>query len=82
MAAYPGPYQDVMVSFSHDPCERPLNLITQMPGSRNSSGAKPSNAPVHTSPGGMVNRPLAASPRPTQGPVTDAEGWQTVGKRR
>jgi hypothetical protein len=25
-----GPYQNVQVSFSHDPCEKPMNLITQI----------------------------------------------------
>lgn len=77
-----------MVSFSHDPCERPLNLITQMPGSRNGNGARASNGVFAASPGGYVNggndfaKLLPHSPRRVQRPVVDAEGWQTVGKRK
>jgi hypothetical protein len=77
-----------MVSFSHDPCERPLNLITQMPGSRNGNGVKPNNTAVNDGSSGYAYpsndlvRSMPHSPRRVQGPIVDAEGWQTVGKRR
>ncbi|KAF7512640.1 hypothetical protein GJ744_000901 [Endocarpon pusillum] len=87
-AAYPGPYQDVMVSFSHDPCERPLNLITQMPGSRNAVEAKPHGGMSTRESNGdstassAFGRPITASPSRGQCPAVDAEGWQKVGKRK
>jgi len=33
------PYEGVMVSFSHDPCERDLHLVSQIPGHANYIGA-------------------------------------------
>jgi hypothetical protein len=76
-----------MVSFSHDPCERPLNLITQMPGSRSVSGTKPNNGSSDGGSNGSTNSSrltevLTASPGGDQRAVVDAEGWQTVGKRK
>jgi hypothetical protein len=78
-----------MVSFSHDPCERPLNLITQMPGSRNgdgrgrigtNSGSWNGNGDSHN--GSAGTGLLTASTVRGQRQIVDAEGWQTVGKRK
>ncbi len=77
-----------MVSFSHDPCERPLNLITQMPGCRNGNGAKVNSvvangsSNIYNNEGNDCARAFPASPRRSQGRMVDAEGWQTVGKRK
>jgi hypothetical protein len=77
-----------MVSFSHDPCERPLNLITQMLGSRNSSEGRGRNGTFSGSWNGHGNNgsacigPVTSSPQRGQRRVADAEGWQTVGKRK
>ena len=74
-----GPYRDVQVTFSHDPCERPLNLITQMPSSRNST--RPSNGSniSHNFPRPSV--PSSPYRRPSV-PRVDEDGWQTVARRK
>ncbi|KAI1620517.1 hypothetical protein EDD37DRAFT_157737 [Exophiala viscosa] len=77
-----GPYQDVQIGFSHDPCERPLNLITQIPypGSRDRSDSAKSGS------SGRSYNPNA--PKFVPGNVargrkgTDSEGWQTVQRKR
>ncbi|EXJ87145.1 hypothetical protein A1O3_04104 [Capronia epimyces CBS 606.96] len=79
-----GPYHDVQVGFSHDPCERPMNLITQIPypgisprdrsnSNKSASNARPYNpsAPKFV-PGTVV--------RGRKG--TDSDGWQTVQRKR
>lgn len=33
------PYEGVMVSFSHDPCERNMHLVSQIPGHANFVGS-------------------------------------------
>lgn len=78
-----------MVSFSHDPCERPLHLITQMPGSRNAAapwlqhGAMNGGSNGHINDGsGIQPLPITTSPRRGQRLMVDAEGWQTVMKRK
>lgn len=82
-----GPYQDVQVGFSHDPCERPMNLITQIPyptpgaaqRERSDSGKSLTN-------GGRGYNPSAPKfvpsniVRPRKG--TDNDGWQTVQRKR
>jgi hypothetical protein len=79
----PGPYQDVQIGFSHDPCERPLNLITQIPylgngRDRRDSAVSASSArtynptAMHFAPGN-VNRGRKG---------TDSDGWQTVQRKR
>lgn len=40
------PYEGVMVSFSHDPCERDLHLVSQIPGHANYIGGN-ANAAAH-----------------------------------
>ncbi|KAJ9645457.1 hypothetical protein H2204_001036 [Knufia peltigerae] len=86
----PGPYQEVQIGFSHDPCERPLNLITQIPcpgdgypgkgRDRRDSAVSASNirsynptAPKFTPGNVIVNRGKKG---------TDADGWQTVHRKR
>ncbi len=77
-----GPYRDVQVSFSHDPCERPMNLITQMPSSRNTV------RPLATTNGANFShnfpRPSGLiSPRRQQSlSLVDEDGWQTVARRK
>ncbi|KAJ4520097.1 hypothetical protein HRR83_002060 [Exophiala dermatitidis] len=76
-----GPYHDVGVGFSHDPCERPMNLITQIPcpgtsprdrsnSSKSGSSGKSTAAKVVP---GAVNRGRKG---------TDPDGWQTVHRKR
>jgi hypothetical protein len=74
-----GPYRDVQVTFSHDPCERPLNLITQIPSSR--SGARPGNGSniSHNFP--RPSGPASPHRRPSVSRV-DEDGWQTVARRK
>lgn len=79
-----GPYQDVQVGFSHDPCERPLNLITQIPypGSRSrdrSDSTKSSSSGRSYNPNALKFVPGNVG-RGRKG--TDAEGWQTVQRKR
>ena len=78
----PGPYQDVQVGFSHDPCERPMNLITQIPypGPRDRSD---SNKSASSGRGYNPNAPKfvpGAIGRARKG--TDSDGWQTVQRKR
>jgi hypothetical protein len=76
-----GPYQSIHVSFSHDPCEKPLNLITQIP----SAGGEPRprsgstrNQPIGSGLGTGVSRRDSKRKK-----VMDVDGWQTVrGKKR
>ncbi|RMD39370.1 hypothetical protein DV735_g5767, partial [Chaetothyriales sp. CBS 134920] len=113
-----GPYRDVQVSFSHDPCEKPMNLITQihagdmrgcgerlevpyraLPGgtgqvnnvkpSAGASSIKASTATVKT--GGSAHGIKTGGYSVTAGSnvsatkrakKVDADGWQTVTKRR
>ena len=77
-----GPYQGIQVSYSHDPCERPLHLVTQLNDPNASNPHK--RAPPR---GGSSYRPalpshINGSSRRAQGRVSDEEGWQTVGRRR
>jgi len=76
MGRVPGPYSNVGVSFSHDPCERPMNLITQMPPTASSGSGNPN----FTRLGG--NPPKRKSSLATPNLNVDADGWQTVSKRR
>jgi hypothetical protein len=74
-----GPYRDVQVSFSHDPCERPLNLISQIPSSRNDVRPSNGSSTSHSFPRPSV--PIS----PCQGPSVSRsgeDGWQTVARRR
>ena len=90
-----GPYRDISVSFSHDPCEKPLNLITQMPGSRNAVQPNGHNVRARQASGLIEGQQNGHSYRPYhprtgseqssrhQGSTSaDSDGWQTVGKRR
>lgn len=84
-----GPYTDVQVGFSHDPCERPMNLITQIPypvpgaaarersdsGKSASSGGRGYNT---TAPQFVPGANHTARPRK----ATDNDGWQTVSRKR
>ncbi|KIW70392.1 hypothetical protein PV04_02666 [Phialophora macrospora] len=79
-----GPYQEVQVGFSHDPCERPMNLITQIPypgcAPRDRSDSNKSAS------SGRAYNPSAAkfipgtAVRARKG--TDPDGWQTVQRKR
>lgn len=72
------PYHDIQVSFSHDPCERPLNLIS---ANRTMVSNRPSiqRAPSGSFAGRMG--PPPPSPR-RQHVGSEEDGWQTVGPRR
>jgi len=77
-----GPYQDVQIGFSHDPCERPLNLITQIPypGSRDRSDSAKSGSSARSY---NPNAPKFVPGNVARGRKgTDAEGWQTVQRKR
>lgn len=80
----PGPYQDVQVGFSHDPCERPMNLITQIPypgsASRNRSDSSKSGSSARSYNPNATKFVPGAVARPRKG--TDADGWQTVQRKR
>jgi hypothetical protein len=79
-----GPYQDVQIGFSHDPCERPMNLITQItyPGSAprdRSDSAKSASSGRSYNP----NAPKFVPGAITRGRKrTDSDGWQTVQRKR
>lgn len=82
-----GPYQDVSVGFSHDPCERPMNLITQIPYPTSGAAQRErSDSAKSMSNGGRGYNPAAAkfvpsaTVRPRKG--TDSDGWQTVQRKR
>ena len=74
-----GPYRDVQVGFSHDPCERALNLITQMPATR------PIIRPREGCSGSDISKrpavPLNQRRRPSSS-LVDEDGWQTVARRK
>ncbi|ETI20004.1 hypothetical protein G647_09019 [Cladophialophora carrionii CBS 160.54] len=79
-----GPYQEVQVGFSHDPCERPMNLITQIPypgcASRDRSDSnKSASSGRPYNPNAAKFIPGAAL-RARKG--TDPDGWQTVQRKR
>ena len=79
-----GPYQEVQVGFSHDPCERPMNLITQIsyPGSaprERSDSSKSGSSGRSYNPNALKFVPGVAA-RPRKG--TDSDGWQTVQRKR
>ncbi|KAL9115698.1 MAG: hypothetical protein Q9227_000066 [Pyrenula ochraceoflavens] len=73
-------YWDLQVSFSHDPCERPLNLISQMNGL--ASTGRP-NVPQRRISNPFAGRmgPPPVSPR-RQNISADKDGWQTVITKR
>lgn len=80
------PYHNIHVSFSHDPCEKPMNLITQIdspttarfrsnshrsePTSNNGNGLYRSNS---RAPGRLARRESKRN-----APKQDDDGWQTV----
>ena len=77
----PGPYKDVQVSFSHDPCERPLHLVSQM------SNGHSNGHPMLSAPHNSNGMPLRNARRLTNhdGRTTknvDEDGWHTVQRRR
>ncbi|OAP56256.1 hypothetical protein AYL99_09435 [Fonsecaea erecta] len=80
----PGPYQEVQVGFSHDPCERPMNLITQIPypgaGPRDRSNSGKSVSSCRSYNPNAAKFIPGAGLRARKG--TDSDGWQTVQRRR
>src|SRR5271156_3585500 len=74
-----GPYRDVQVSFSHDPCERPLNLISQIPSSRNAVRPSNGSSTSHSFP--RPSAPISPCRRPSVSRAGE-DGWQTVARRR
>ena len=78
-----GPYQDVQVGFSHDPCERPMNLITQIPYPGSLRARSDSSKSAGS---GRAYNPTAAKFYPGVAgrtrKSTDSDGWQTVQRRR
>jgi hypothetical protein len=78
-----GPYHNVHVSFSHDPCEKTMNLITQIP--RGVNGLSRSNSTRSNANGnGVGNGVNGLARRESQRKkIVDKDGWQTVkGKKR
>ncbi|KIX04473.1 uncharacterized protein Z518_05343 [Rhinocladiella mackenziei CBS 650.93] len=72
-----GPYQDIQIGFSHDPCERPMNLITQIPYT--GSGPRDRSDSGKSASSGRSYNPNA----PKFGRKgTDSDGWQTVLRKR
>lgn len=85
-----GPYKDVSVSFSHDPCERPMNLITQIPQNGGSYHSSSPNSYRHSPPGGRSKNNVygngSAGSRPStsntaQGKGSGGDGWTTIKRR-
>ena len=83
-----GPYRDVQVSFSHDPCEKPLNLITQIPSGEGTRGRALSNISGNSNTiirgagadnSGVPGLTRQSSRRKHQ---VDADGWETIVKKR
>lgn len=85
-----GPYENVAVSYSHDPCEKPMNLISQIgvpPMKRpRSESTRSSNASANANGlhrantrnsghGGLGRR---QPKRTVVAPKKDDDGWQTV----
>ena len=90
LAKKKGPYRGIQVSYSHDPCERPLHLVTQMNDPNATNTAKRAlnriGNPYRTSSSSYTNgssRARGSSPvRPIRPRAYDQDGWQTVGRRR
>ncbi|RMZ92140.1 hypothetical protein DV736_g622, partial [Chaetothyriales sp. CBS 134916] len=90
-AKHNGPYRDVQVSFSHDPCEKPLNLITQIQFGDMGLTERPTNRDRAISGTSQLNS-IKTGPSSGMGGLSgsttkrerkvDADGWQTVMKRR
>ncbi|EXJ83317.1 hypothetical protein A1O1_06938 [Capronia coronata CBS 617.96] len=80
----PGPYHDVHVGFSHDPCERPMNLITQIPypgtSPRDRSNSNKSGSSGRINQSTSTKLGSGAIVRIRKG--TDSDGWQTVQRKR
>lgn len=92
------PYNGIMVSYSHDPCERDMHLVSQIPGhpgyigggSVPASGSRPRGNTIGS--GGTFGNggnpySAPAHKRRITGlsgakPNLDDDGWQTVKKRR
>ena len=82
-----GPYENLQVSYSHDPCEKPMNLITQIgapsakrprsdsakSGINNGGGLHRSNTTGRNSGGGLSRRQSRRAET-----KKDDDGWQTV----
>ena len=84
LSKHDGPYKDVTVSFSHDPCERPMNLITQIPqngGSYHVTSPQSNrhNSAAARSKSNAGSRPSTSSG--TQGRGGGSDGWTTVRRR-
>lgn len=79
LSRMPGsPYFRCVVSFSHDPCEKPMTLITQMPAGQasRSMGAYGGGGIL---PSDVVSKGGSSSRRSTTGRGSrDSNGWQTV----
>ncbi|RMZ81815.1 hypothetical protein DV738_g2008, partial [Chaetothyriales sp. CBS 135597] len=73
-----GPYRDVQISFSHDPCEKPLNLITQIeqPAVRSRAISGGSALSGSVKPGASVIKTVASSVKSS---ATSGTGVSSVG---
>lgn len=82
------PYHNIHISFSHDPCEKPMNLISQIDSPTSGRMRSDSYRSEQTSSTGYNNGLYRSNSR-AQGkvgrrdskrkaPKQDADGWQTV----
>jgi hypothetical protein len=84
----PGPYRDITTGFSHDPCERPMNLITQIPnpgqpGNQTVRGRSDSYKGATNGHTYNPNAPKFVPGHNGRGrKATDADGWQTVQRKK
>ena len=82
------PYHNIHITFSHDPCEKPMNLITQIdsPTSgrlRSDSYLSEQSTTTANSKGlyrsnSRVQGGLGRRESKRKAPKQDADGWQTV----
>ena len=75
-----GPYKGIQVSFSHDPCERQLHLVTQLTGANGTVNNSSHHIGANYTPIGPGRRLSNAGNRPV--PAVDEDGWQTVQRRK
>ena len=76
-----GSYKGIQVSFSHDPCERPLHLVTQIPGAHGIMHPANHQGSTSYTPLGQARQiSNAGGARPA--PAIDNDGWQTVQRRK
>jgi hypothetical protein len=74
-----GPYQGVQVTFSHDPCERSMNLISQM---HYTTGEGQSRSDNFTSAGPALGMGVTRKQSRRNNKTVDKDGWETVQSKK